>query len=30
MCDGKQYVTLAVTGDRDDPGGCILTFTLPE
>ena len=28
--NGKQYVTISVTGDRDDPGGCIVAFSLPD
>lgn len=29
MCEGKQYVVIPVTGDRDDPSGQIIAFTLP-
>lgn len=28
-CDGKQYLVIAVTGDRSDPSGQIIAFALP-
>lgn len=30
MIDGKQYVSIAVTGGKDDPDGYIISFALPE
>jgi quinoprotein glucose dehydrogenase len=30
MCDGKQYVAISVTGDREEPGGFIVAFALSE
>ncbi|MBL0744622.1 PQQ-binding-like beta-propeller repeat protein [Chryseolinea sp. Jin1] len=29
-CNGKQFVVISVTGGKDDPGGSIMAFALPE
>lgn len=29
MIDGKQYLSISVTGGREEPGGYIITFALP-
>ena len=30
MIEGKQYVVISVTGDKDDPSGSIVAFALPN
>ncbi len=30
MLDGKQYVAISITGDKEEPAGYILAFALPD
>lgn len=30
ICNGKQYVTISVAGDKENPGGYIMAFSIPE
>lgn len=30
LCEGRQYVVISVTGNREDPSGRILAFALPD
>lgn len=30
MIEGKQYIVISVTGDKDNPSGSIVAFTLPD